>query len=258
MQNKLSVLQISDPHFFADEQQTWLGINTTDSFKAVLASIAEEADYVFLTGDLCQDKTIAGYRRLHQLLSARVDPEKIITVPGNHDDAGFLRSIFRTPSRLVAAGWKFIFLNTQIPGAIAGLLSPSELAILKKELNDQPELPTMIFMHHPPIAVGSAWLDPHQLKNGDDFFKAVQGHPSVQAVCVGHIHQQFESSHNGIAVLSVPSTCYQFKPKRTEFAVDDIAPGYRRFEFLSSGTFKTEVIRVKNYQGRVDLLSKGY
>ena len=44
--------------------------------------------------------------------------------------------------------------------------------------------------------------------------------------------------------MSTPSTCMQFKPGSKDFALDDLAPGYRRIELFADGRIDTEVLRL--------------
>ena len=59
-------------------------------------------------------------------------------------------------------------------------------------------------------------------------------------------------------LLSVPSTCVQFKPHSKDFAVDDVAPGYRWLDLHEDGRIDTEVSRVEGVKFEVDFSVKGY
>ena len=57
----------------------------------------------------------------------------------------------------------------------------------------------------------------------------------------GHIHQSHEADWDGIPVYSTPSTCFQFKPKSVDFALDDLPPAYRWIDLYSDGKIDTGV-----------------
>ena len=54
--------------------------------------------------------------------------------------------------------WRLIGLDSQITGALPGELGAEQLAWLASLLTASSQ-PTVLFLHHPPIMVGSAWLD---------------------------------------------------------------------------------------------------
>jgi Icc protein len=61
-------------------------------------------------------------------------------------------------------------------------------------------------------------------------------------VLFGHAHQAYDGTHNGIRIYGTPSTCRQFRPGSSSFAVDDRPPAYRRLELAADGTFSTELV----------------
>jgi len=61
---KVRILQITDTHLFAGEDQTLLGVNTFRSYRAVLDAICaqqREVDIIAATGDLAQDQSLEAY-----------------------------------------------------------------------------------------------------------------------------------------------------------------------------------------------------
>jgi Icc protein len=56
----------------------------------------------------------------------------------------------------------------------------------------------------------------------------------------------------------VPSTCVQFKPLSKDFAIDDVAPGYRWLDLYPDGRVETAVSRVDGVKFEVDFSVKGY
>ena len=65
------LVQLSDPHLFAEPTGHLLGITTRSSFQAVidLALAGRQAAHaLILTGDLVHDESPAGYRYLRQAL----------------------------------------------------------------------------------------------------------------------------------------------------------------------------------------------
>lgn len=59
------ILQVTDTHLFADTANTLLGINTHQSYHAVLDAILEQnqpIDLIVATGDLVQDQSPEAYQ----------------------------------------------------------------------------------------------------------------------------------------------------------------------------------------------------
>src|SRR5579862_9749128 len=153
----LRIIQISDMHLFADTHHSLLGVNTQDSFVAVVEQIKQEKeplDLMILSGDLSQDGSVAAYQRLSSILKPLQVP--IYFVPGNHDHMAHLAQVFPTDAisnhrHVVLKNWHLILLNSQIPGSVKGNLDRSQLDYLQHCLQSYPEHHAMIVFHHPPL-----------------------------------------------------------------------------------------------------------
>ncbi|EKD73680.1 MAG: hypothetical protein ACD_45C00220G0001, partial [uncultured bacterium] len=80
----------------------------------------------------------------------------------------------------------------------------------------------------------------------------------VKTVICGHVHQAFEKKIGNVMLYAAPSTCIQFKPGETNFALDPIPPGYRWLHFYKDGHIKTGIERAPHYVGEFDKTAKGY
>ncbi len=258
----LTVAQISDLHLFADERQDLLGWNTLESLDVTLQQLVQHApDLILLTGDLSQDETEGAYRQVVQ----RFSPLGIPTywLPGNHDHVPTMQKVLDSPpiyadKSINQGGWKFLLLNSNVPGQVYGALSPGDLAWLETELSETPRSqPTLIAMHHPPFWVGSPWLDKSGLQNTRAFFDIIDQYPQVELVLFGHIHQEFECMRRDVSYFSTPSTCIQFMPQSSKFALDDARPGFRLLQLYPDGQVDTSVHRVQ-FRQQLDFAAQGY
>jgi Icc protein len=259
----LRVAQITDAHLFADDSQQLLGVPTRDSFLAVLeqvASLKYQPDLILLTGDLSQDSKPDSYKFLQSLLV----PLQVPTywLPGNHDSLAAMEQILNckiiSPQKsFKLAGWHFLLLNSQVPGCVHGYLSRQDLIWLDKQLVIAGDCPIVLGLHHPPFAVGSEWLDESTLKNPEDLFAVLDRHPQVKLVLFGHIHQEFSQRRRGVQYFGTPSTCIQFKPGSSDFAIEDKAPGFRLLHLYPDGSWWT-AIEQASYWHQLDLAAKGY
>ncbi|MGA7933837.1 MAG: 3',5'-cyclic-AMP phosphodiesterase [Kovacikia sp.] len=259
----LRVVQITDIHLFADSNQRLLGLPTTESFQVVLNQIAAldpRADLLLLTGDLSQDGEPESYKLLQSLLNPLGIPT--YWLPGNHDCLSAMEPILTCPvispqKSFRLGGWHFLLLNSQVPGCVHGCLSANSLEWLEQELGTLAKCPTIVGLHHPPFIIGSNWLDGSTLQNSQDLFAVLDRHPQVQLVLFGHIHQEYSHQRQGIQYLGTPSTCIQFEPHSSDFALAQERPGFRLLHLYPDGTWWTAVKRT-SYAHDLDLAAKGY
>jgi Icc protein len=234
---------------------------TLRSFKALieqLRSLQPQPDLLMLTGDLSQDGTAESYEHLQTLLS----PLKIPTywLPGNHD---CLEVMERSLTRLRAdkafdrGGWRFLLLNSQIPGCVHGQLSDESLDWLDRQLTEYPNVPTLVSLHHPPFAVNSTWLDHSILQNTPALLEVLDRYAQVKLVVFGHIHQEFQRQRGEVTFLGTPSTCIQFARESDEFALGQEPPGFRLIQLFDDGMWRSQVKRIE-FSHTLDLAATGY
>ena len=181
-------------------------------------------------------------------------------LPGNHDDPNNMMVVGRHPieQAYTAAGWHFIFLDSRIPRQEGGRLGPRELQRLERELEAHPDLPTAIFLHHQPVAVGSAWVDQYVVEDADAFFEITDRFSQIKMISWGHVHQDFRQVRKGVDLIATPSTCVQFLPDSDEFQLDLQMPGYRYYELKADGSFETRVSRTEAKSYSIDMTATGY
>lgn len=261
----LRVVQLSDFHLFADAEGKLLGLNTQSSLERVLAKVCEEQphiDLVLATGDLSQDGSSESYQRLTGLLGAL--PAPVYWLEGNHDKPGpMMEALYEqrhrvSPCVAEMGDWTLVLLDSTIPGEAPGELFDTDLAFLEQALAGARGGHILVALHHHPIPMHSRWLDTQLVGSAADFFSVIDAHPKVRAIVWGHVHQEFDGERNGVRLLSVPSTCVQFKPGSEEFAVDDASPGYRWLDLHPGGRIDTAVSRVEGIEFKVDMSVKGY
>lgn len=241
------VIQITDTHLFADPQANFAGVRPQDSLEAVIRTIqANEShiDLLIATGDLVHDETEPTYQRLARMLGELAIP--VLYLPGNHDNPALLLKTMRSAPYQNAfearlRGWRFLLLDTSVPGQVGGRLSAATLANLRESLERGPSLPTLIALHHHPIPVGSRWIDAIGLENGADFMQIVAANSQVKGIVFGHTHQMFDRQVGTVRVMGTPSTCVQFTPDSDSLIYDTLTPAYRRLELWPDGSIDTDV-----------------
>lgn len=257
------VVQITDAHLGEEENSTLLDMNTDSSLEHVLQMLLdrpEQADLIMITGDIADHGARTAYERFQNKLSRFQQPQ--LWLNGNHDVAQRMRDVVGYGSELsrraFIGNWQLVMLDSVITGKVGGSLAQSELQYLRNCLSQNPDVPTLIGLHHHPIPVGCEWLDEQIIDNADEFLTLLKQFSCVKAVCWGHVHQDFSHNYGDIAMMSSPSTCVQFAPNSDDFKVDDLAPGVRWLELYPDGRIETEVLRVTGVNFSVDLQSTGY
>lgn len=254
----LLVAQITDIHLTDDPQQLVMGVNTEASYRAILElarDLRPAPDLLLLTGDLTQDGDTPAYARLQQSLEPLGIPAYCL--PGNHDTVSTMARELRGRailwnSCIQMGGWNFVPLNSAIAGQVHGYLDAESLIWLDRQLGQNPNLPTLIALHHPAISLGCDWIDKSGLQDRDRFWQVCDRHPQIKVIISGHAHQAFDSEldleqgdrTSKIRYLVAPSTCAQFAPRTPKFELDRSSnPGFRLLRLYPNGVMQTEAIR---------------
>lgn len=203
------VAQISDTHIGSaagDEAN----LTRLDRVLDHLCRMARRPNLLLVTGDLTDGEDEASYRLLHERLERCAIPWHVCI--GNHDDRATAARVFgRSESGFfhyaVDVGpLRLIILDSVGAGRHGGAFCETRSAWLRDRLDEAPDRPTLIALHHPPVDNGIGWLTavPEEpwLAELD---AALTGRRQVIALVAGHIHRPISASRNGIAVRICPS-----------------------------------------------------
>lgn len=262
-EHSVLLVQLSDSHLFADAEGTLLGMNTRDSLQHVIERVrAEQAeiDLLIATGDLSQDGSVESYGHFRRMCEQLGAPARWL--PGNHDEraqmteaashSGFLDPV------LDIGNWRVTLLDSSVPGSVPGYLADDQLQLLAAALSEAPDRHHLICLHHHPVSIGCAWMEPIGLRNPEALFTLLERFPQARALLWGHVHQTFDQMRGSLRLLASPSTCVQFEPGSVDFKVGEQAPGYRWLRLHADGTLETGVSRVDDFAFAVDYGGTGY
>ncbi len=244
--SELNLIQITDLHLFNSKHGELRGINTFQNIKSILNHISkskEQLDAILITGDISEDRSTESY----QLLKDELDKLDIpsLWLAGNHDDfrnmpeAILNEHVFDSAS---LGNWKFIFLDTTVPGVDHGSLDKAELKRLETFLKENKKSPTAVCMHHPPIDVNSDFIDRLGLMNKENFWEVIDSKPSPNAILFGHVHQIINQHKNDILLSCPPATSMQWIPNSQEFAFTGFGKGYQRINLRNDGEISIKTI----------------
>jgi Icc protein len=195
--------QLSDPHMRLGPEDEGAGAALEAAVLSVLA-LDPLPDAVVVTGDLADGAAPAEYERVRELLAPL--PMPVHLLPGNHDDSAAVGASYAVrvgDLRLVAC-------DSTIPGRDDGEL---DLEWLGAELAREPQAPTIVAMHHPPILTGIGGLDVIGLPAATRVALAglLERSPQVRRVIAGHVHRGAFGVVGGCGVVVCPSTNLQAK-----------------------------------------------
>ncbi|SFU64673.1 phosphodiesterase [Halomonas korlensis] len=246
----MRLVQISDCHLKADASDQAHVSGPLRRLETVIEAVNRECPaQVLVTGDISEDETAASYRLAVATLNRLEAPW--VWLAGNHDQPTLMAEQRELPGELNLDDWRVLMPATHVTGQPYGALGAEGLAWLETRLADDPR-PTLIAMHHPPVRVGSAWLDAIGLRDSEAFWRVLETHDRVRAIFFGHVHQAYMGyrrlAGGDVAVYGCPSTHRQFLADAATFAIDEaLAPGYRVID-LHGKTLDTRVERVDSWR----------
>ncbi|MFM7056762.1 MAG: metallophosphoesterase family protein [Planctomycetota bacterium] len=249
------ILQLTDLHVFRSPDVLLRSVATRESLQKVVQHIQAQGfapDHLVITGDHTHDEQPESYEAVAGLLQPWHD--RLWQVPGNHDDRSVLRQVF---SHRIASGspdepitfafetgnWLCIGLDTHLPGSVAGRIGAAQIDWARRAVFSSAAEFVALFCHHPPVRLGSVWMDAIGLEGREMLEIWCSEEPRIRLICCGHVHHEFCTTLGHAVVLSAPSTGVQFSPCGAVPNFVPGAPGYRVLE-LSERGFLTRVERI--------------
>ncbi len=206
------LLQLSDPHLLAEEGEP------DQRLRRVVAAAGEllpRPAAILLSGDVADEPGPAVYERARAIVAELGLP--VHAIPGNHDDRDLLAAAFAgheraggTPVNVLAdvGALRLLGADTTLPGSPDGELGAVQLEWIANALRDEPARPTLLALHHPPVASGIRGMDEIGIEPGQAaaLEALLAEHPQVLAVTCGHVHRILATSFAGRPLMVCPST----------------------------------------------------
>lgn len=218
------IAQISDTHIKQPGRLAYRQVDTAAMLAACVADLARRVpspDLIVITGDLVDLGRPEEYAHLRALMAPL--HQRIVVIPGNHDARDAMRAAFADGGYLPKDGdflhfaidgdhpLRLLGLDTLIPGQGGGELCAARLDWLADRLAEQPDVPTLVLMHHPPFVTGIGHMDDLGLRGRDAFAAIMARHPQVRAVLCGHLHRTIHAQVGGRPALTCPSPAHQIE-----------------------------------------------
>jgi Icc protein len=213
------IAQITDIHLgFDGDNPDELNQRRLESTLSELVEMEPRPDLVLATGDLADtgDDNIA-YARL-KAATERL-PFPVYFALGNHDSRGPFAAAFPGVPRIDGGFVQYVIddfplrilvLDTLEEGRHGGAFCEIRAAWLCDRLSEQPDRPTLIVLHHPPIESGLSWMSENPDASWIGRIRTiVLAHDNIVAMIAGHLHRPLATHWAGTTLAVCASTAPQ-------------------------------------------------
>ncbi|MGJ8515574.1 metallophosphoesterase family protein [Carnimonas bestiolae] len=222
----MRLIQLSDIHLQADPAAQVRGNNPEQRFRAALRALRSETfDYLLLCGDVSDDGSSRSYQRVIEGCDAL--GVEWGWIPGNHDDPEQMARHKALLQEARVGQWRLLGLNSWVAGWDGGEVGAEQLAALATRVAAG-DGPSLVALHHPPIAPPVRWMGSIDLRDKADFWACIDRLDTPPAaVLAGHIHTPVAQRHGAVQVLTSPGCVDQFDATQEDFTTDaTLLPGY--------------------------------
>ncbi|MCG3266518.1 metallophosphoesterase [Yoonia sp. I 8.24] len=221
----LKFVVLADIHLVPENQLSH-GLDTLDRLEQAVAYVNDvhaDADFVIFAGDLADHGEPAAYERFKTAI-APLTPNVHLTL-GNHDHRPTFLDVMGADQAhpetgcidhvIDAGGHRVIVLDTSDPELRgAGRLEASQIDWLKARLDEAPDTPVVIVLHHN-ITTFNVQTDYIILEDNAVFADAVLSHAHVRQVISGHVHMTTAGNFKGVPFCTFAGAHYNIEPMAT-------------------------------------------
>ena len=212
------IAQITDVHIgFDPGNPDEFNRQRLDETLRALCEMVPRPDLLLATGDLVDaGDDSASYKRLREAWADM--PFPIYPALGNHDGRSAFAENF--PEVPTADGFvqyaiedlpvRILVLDTLEEGRHGGNYCEIRAAWLRARLAEQPDRPTILVLHHPPIESGLSWMTENPDAEWVHRLHAiVSAQTNIVAMLAGHLHRPITTAWAGTMLAVCPSTAPQ-------------------------------------------------
>jgi 3',5'-cyclic-AMP phosphodiesterase len=212
----LTFIHMTDLHVNAPGVKDDILFNDTSAtLRQTLTEIArmqEPPAFIIASGDLTNHGEPEAYRTVSEIIAAADLDIPVLFALGNHDRregfaAGF-PELYADPSKPydhdhVIGGLHVIVLDSSVPDEIGGYWEPGQMDWLRSRMEDHPELPKLLVMHHAPMIDATATdMEWESLSAAaTEELRAVVRDRIVVGILSGHVHMDRVAQWHGIPVI---------------------------------------------------------
>lgn len=221
----LKFIVLADIHLVPEGQLSH-GLDTYDRLEQAVTYVNDihaDAEFVVFAGDLADQGQAEAYARFKTAIGP-LKPKALLTL-GNHDHRPTFLDTFPGTENPVtgcldhvidADGYRTIVLDSSDPDLRgSGRLSQAQLDWLGARLDEVPDTPVVIVLHHN-IVPFSVQTDFIILENNADLAQVLHSHSHVRQVISGHVHMTTSGMFQGIPFCTFAGAHYSIDPMSTE------------------------------------------
>jgi len=173
---------------------------------------------IVATGDLVHNGEAAEYTELRRILRSAQIP--VLFGVGNHDRRETFRAAF--PETAIdengfiqyateIGGLRLIVADSLDEGENRGAYCELRAAWLRRTMDEAPETPTLVAIHHPPVRSGIQWMEDPSPHDGwvQRLANALAGRRQVVGIIAGHLHRAFHAPFAGHIVSVSAATAIE-------------------------------------------------
>ena len=210
---------LADTHIPEDISDNYRGFYPYQNLQKVIPRILSvQPDGIAIAGDLARlEGKVGDYANLRKLLKPVVEKTPVFMALGNHDNRDNFLSLFNnTPGEKQPVGGKHV-LVVKLPSIrliildslfyvnkVPGLLGRTQRQWLGDYLRKCDDTPTILCFHH---SLGDGDGD---LLDVPRLFNIIKPIRKVKAILYGHSHEYGYSEFEGIHLINLPATGYNF------------------------------------------------
>ncbi|MGW3244434.1 metallophosphoesterase family protein [Streptomyces sp. NPDC001070] len=225
----MRILHLSDTHLDRFGAPRAGGVNARESLRGLLNDLESvpDIDVIVISGDIADDGSLDAYISVRDIVRdfALRRRAPVFYSTGNHDErgafaralgSGHLRPDGRNHARAVLSspegeraavsvvdGYRFVTLDSLVPGMGYGLIGATQLGWLRDVLATPAPRGTVLVLHHPPIALDVEVQRALGLRNAGDLADAIRG-TDVGLILCGHFHLQLSGYLETVPVWVTP------------------------------------------------------
>jgi len=210
---------LSDTHIPEDVNNEYRGFYPYRNLEKIVPDVISNApDAVAITGDLARLTGKPGdYANLKKLLTPLAEQKRVFMALGNHDHRdNFLKTFDKLPAEKQPVSGKCVLVAETPPvrlimldsllytNKVPGLLGKAQRRWLAQYLKKSDDTPTILCFHH---TLGDRDGDLLDLPRLYDMIKPIR---KVKAIVYGHSHVYRFDKYEGIHLINLPATGYNF------------------------------------------------
>jgi Icc protein len=196
---------VPDDHLFS---------NTSETLTTILSDIKRltaKPRFVVASGDLTNRGDVGSYEELKRIFAEAALDIPVLFALGNHDTReGFYQAMTDGIGDLaqpydhatVIDGLHIVVLDSSAPFRVGGSFDAGQFAWLEAELDQHPDLPKLLVMHHAPALDADPSKEWESLAIADtEKLRQILEGRNVVGILSGHIHYDRVSHWHGIPLV---------------------------------------------------------